>query len=105
MTTSPLDGRFATPAAVGDLIAAFLALASILALKTNMRNAMTLVWIFSVVGLADFANALTRGLLFVAPGQMGATYFIPLLIVPAMIVSQLLIVARLRAGETAPASI
>ena len=105
VTTAPLDPRFAAAAAVGDLVAAMLALASIMALKFELRGATTLVWIFSAVGLADFANSLTRGLLFVAPGQMGATYFIPLLIVPAMIVSQLLIIARLRAGQYEPVRI
>lgn len=99
VTTAPLDPRFAMPAATGDLLAAFLALASILALKANMRGATALVWLFSIVGLADFANSLARGLTFVAPGQMGATYFIPFLVVPAMLVTQALIVARLWSGR------
>lgn len=98
VTTARLDPRFAVPTAYGDLLTSVLALASIAALRANARFAIPLVWIFSLVGVADFINAFARGLTFVAPGDFGATYFIPMVIVPPLMVGHFLIIARLRMG-------
>ena len=46
VTTSPLDSRFAAPAAYGDLIAAVLALAAVMALLFKSRYSVSFVWIF-----------------------------------------------------------
>ena len=100
VTTAPLDPRFAIPSASGDVLTAVLALASIAALRANARFAIPLVWVFSLVGIGDFVNAFARGLTFVAPGDFGATYFIPTMVVPPLIVSHALIIARLRIGAT-----
>ena len=95
VTAAPLDVRFANPTAYGDLLTAILALASVIALRANARFAVPLVWIFSVVGIVDFINAFARGLTFAAPGDFGATYYIPMVIVPPLMVGHFLILARL----------
>src|SRR5207244_9413127 len=52
-----LASEFAVPAAYGDLLAALLALAAILALRARWRPALALVWLFNVVGTVDLVNA------------------------------------------------
>jgi hypothetical protein len=103
VTTAALDPRFAVPSAYGDLLVSVLALAAIAALRANARFAIPLVWIFSLVGVVDFINGFARGLTFVAPGDFGATYFIPMVVVPPLMVSHFLIIARLRIGAANPA--
>lgn len=98
VTTAPMDPRFSLPTAYGDLLTALLALISIAALKLNTRVAIPLVWIFSVVGTVDFLNAFARGLAFAAPGDFGATYYIPMVVVPPLMVGHFLILARLWMG-------
>lgn len=78
-----LPRAFATSAAFGDIVAATLALLSLLALRS--APGVLIVWIFNVWGSLDLVNAFYQanvtGLL---PGQLGATYFIPTLIVPLL---------------------
>jgi hypothetical protein len=50
------------------------------------------------VGVLDFINAFARGTTLVTPGDFGATYFIPMMIVPPLMVTHLLIIARLQMG-------
>lgn len=95
VTRVPLDSRFAFPTAYGDLLTALLAFAAIVALRVKARGATLLVWVFSVVGIADFLNAFARGLTFAAPGDFGATYYIPMAVVPPLMVSHFLIVGYL----------
>ncbi len=102
VTTVPLDTRFSFPTAYGDLLTALLALASVVALRSNARFATVLVWVFSVVGIVDFLNAFARGLTFLAPGDFGATYYIPMAVVPPLMISHFLIVAYLLKGKTGP---
>ena len=82
---------FALPAGYGDLLAALLALVSVIALRNRWGVAMTLVWIFNVFGTLDLLNALSQGLLHIRAGQLGGAYLIPSLIVPALLVSHFLI--------------
>ena len=91
VTSSPLAARFSAPAAYGDLIAAVLALVAVVALLAKRRYAVPLVWIFNVLGFADFLVAVTQGLRWTLPAEMGATFFIPILAVPMLFVSHLLI--------------
>lgn len=91
VTNSPLDPRFATPAAYGDLIAALLALIAITAVLVKSRYSVPIVWIFNILGFIDFLVAVTQGLRYTHPEEMGATYFIPILAVPPLFVSHLLI--------------
>jgi len=91
VTAQALDVRFADPAAYGDLLAAVLALLAIVALRQNWHLAIPLVWIFNIVGAVDLLNALTKGIMYTTDGHMGATYFIPAMIVPALLVTHVMI--------------
>ncbi len=101
VTSEPLDPRFAEPAAYGDLLAAVLALVAILALRKAWRLAIVLVWVFNVEGALDLINAVARGLRYTQDGDLGATYFIPAVIVPALLVSHALIFILLLRREEA----
>ena len=80
---------FAHPAAFGDLIAAILALLSLLLLPGGVGVAAS--WIFSLWGSADLLNAFYQanhsGLL---AGQLGAAYFLPTFIVPLLAITHAL---------------
>lgn len=95
VTSEPLDTRFASPAAYGDLIAALLALASLHALRIHEKAGLALVWAFNVWGFADLLNAVIRGLLFTPDGALGAAFWIPLVIVPLLVVSHVYIFGQL----------
>jgi len=91
-----LPDDFAVPAAYGDLIAAGLALLSIVALKRRVRLAPAVVWIFSVEGLGDLLNAFIQGIRADVPRfQLGAAWFIYTVLVPALLVTHFMILARL----------
>jgi hypothetical protein len=81
-----LPSAFARSAAYGDIVAATLALLSLLSLPR--RTGLTVAWIFSLWGTADLFNAFYQanhaGLM---AGQLGATYFIPTLIVPLLLIT------------------
>lgn len=91
ITNTPLDPRFAIPAAYGDLTAALLAMIAITAIHIKSKYSILIVWIFNIVGFIDFLVAVIQGLRFTHPEGMGATYFIPILGVPLLFVSHLLI--------------
>lgn len=91
VTAAALDHRFAEHAAYGDVMAAVLALLAIAALRGSWKIAIPLVWIFSVQGTLDLLNAVVRGLRYTQDGDLGATYFIPAAIVPALLVSHAMI--------------
>ena len=86
VVSSDLPSTFARSAAYGDLIAAILAMLSLLLLPSAAGVAAA--WIFNLWGAADLVNAFYQanhaGLL---AGQLGATYFIPTLIVPLLLVT------------------
>jgi hypothetical protein len=81
-----LPFAFARSAAYGDIIAATLALLSLLTLPRGAG--VVVAWIFNLWGSADLLNAFYQanhsGLL---PGQLGATYFIPTFIVPLLLIT------------------
>ena len=84
-----LPPAFAHSAAYGDIIAAILALLSLLLLPSAAGVAVA--WLFSLWGSADLLNAFYQanrsGL---TPGQLGATYFIPTFIVPLLLITHAL---------------
>ena len=86
VVSSDLPPAFAHSAAYGDIIAATLALFSLLSLSGGAGIAIA--WIFNLWGLADILNAFYQanhaGLL---AGQLGATFFIPTLIVPLLLIT------------------
>jgi len=84
-----LPSAFAYPAAYGDLVAALLALLSLLFLSSG--SGVVIAWIFNVWGSADLLNAFYQaGSAGLLPGQLGATYFLPTLIVPFLLITHVL---------------
>ena len=55
-----LPAGFAVPAAYGDLLAALLALAALVALRARAPIALPLTWLFNVVGLLDSSTRSIR---------------------------------------------
>ena len=91
ITSAPLDIRFAHPAAYGDLVAAVMAYAAIIAIRLDSNWVHGLVWVFNIWGLADLVNAVTSGILFTPDGDLGATFWIPAVLVPLLVVSHIYI--------------
>jgi len=81
-----LPSAFAHSAAYGDILAAILALFSLLLLPSSAGIAAA--WIFNVWGSADILNAFYQanhaGLL---AGQLGAVFFLPTLVVPLLLIT------------------
>jgi len=81
-----LPGAFATAAAFGDIVAAALALLSLLSLQS--APGLVVAWIFNVWGFVDLVNAFYQAnATGLSPGQLGAAYFIPTLIVPLLLIT------------------
>jgi hypothetical protein len=84
-----LPSAFAHSAAYGDFIAAILALISLLLLPR--AAGVAIAWIFNLWGSADLLNAFYQanhaGLM---AGQLGATYFIPTVLVPILLITHAL---------------
>jgi hypothetical protein len=105
-----LTQAFAVPAGLGTAVAGVLALASIAALRAGWSFAIPLVWIFSVEGIGDFANAFYQAGAHGANvvSNLGAAYYVPIVIVPAALITHAMIlrllVRRLRA-RTHPAEV
>ena len=91
VTAEVLDSGFADPAAYGDLLAAALALLALLALRLEWSAATGLVWLFNIIGTLDLLNALFQGTQRVPPGHLGATHFLPAVIVLALLVTHYLV--------------
>ena len=79
-----LPSTFAHSAAYGDIIAALLALLSLLLLPSGVGYVSA--WVFNLWGTADILNAFYQanhaGLL---AGQLGAAFFLPTVIVPLLL--------------------
>lgn len=87
VTAEALDSRFAVPAAYGDLLAAVLALLALAAIRWRASQALLLVWVFNIWGMVDLINAVARGILFTPDGHLGATFWIPAVLVPLLVVT------------------
>lgn len=86
-TLAGMPPQFAYPAALGDLLAAVLAVAAIPAVAAGSRLARPLAWVFNVEGTLDLIMAITLATTFGAPAFMGAAYWIPAFWVPALLVT------------------
>jgi len=88
VVAASLPSVFAAPAAYGDLIAALLAIAAILALIRRASLAIPLVWLFNVWGAGDLLNAFYQAQIRVgiSPELLGAAFYIPTLVVPPLLV-------------------
>ncbi|HLQ60661.1 MAG TPA: hypothetical protein VK131_02235 [Candidatus Acidoferrales bacterium] len=84
----------------GDLVAAALALLAILSLRYRWGPATLLVWVFSIWGMADLANAMYVGISSnltsyqLGPGWYIVTYYVPLLWVTHVLIVLLLVRRR-----------
>jgi hypothetical protein len=98
-----LPTAFAHSAAYGDLGAAVLALLSLASLSSGAG--VVIVWVFNLWGTFDllhaFYEANAGGLM---PGQLGAAYFIPTVLVPLLLVTHALIFKILLLRRHAPAA-
>jgi uncharacterized membrane protein len=85
-----LPSAFAHSAAYGDVVAATLALLSLASLPRGAG--VVIAWIFNLWGSVDVLNAFYQaneaGLM---AGQLGATYFLPTLVVPLLLITHGLI--------------
>lgn len=77
---------FARPAAYGDLATSILALLAVAALQS--RPGIILVWAVNFLGSADLLYAFYQGnRVGLIPGQQGAAYFIPTILVPLLLIT------------------
>lgn len=96
-----LPSTFARHAAYGDIIAVALALLSLAAPAGAVGTGI--VWIFNLWGTADLLNAFYQAALAgLVPGQLGAAYFIPTLIVPLYLITHGVAFRLLLRRESAP---
>ena len=103
VVAEPLPPEFANPAAYGDLAAAVLAILALIALRGGWGAALPLVWLFNVVGSVNLFYAVIRGITVDAQENMGAAWYIPTFIVPALLVTHFMVFARLlRAKSDGP---
>jgi len=97
-----LPTAFAHSAGYGDIIAAILALLSLLLLPSAAGVAVA--WIFNCWGSIDILNAFYQanhaGLL---AGQLGAAFFLPTLVVPLLLITHGLAFRILAQHQPAPA--
>ena len=85
-----LPSTFAHADAYGDLGAAILALLSLAALSAGGFG-IAVVWIFNVWGTIDLLDAFYQGnAVGLIPGQLGAMYFVPTLLVPLLLITHVL---------------
>lgn len=85
-----LPMAFARPAAYGDSATAVLALLAIATLPSGLG--LLLVWMFNVLGSVDLLYAFYQGITIgLAPGHLGAAYFIPTVLVPLLLVTHALV--------------
>jgi hypothetical protein len=87
-----LPTAFSFPAAYGDFVAGLLAITATVALSRRGSWATALVWLFNIWGTADLLTAIYHGLrLQIDPGELGGAFFIPTAVVPALLVTHVLI--------------
>src|SRR5271167_4471965 len=92
MVDPKLPREFLSSAAYGDLLEAALALDSIIALRSNWRFAIPLVWVTNTWGFADLLNGVRGVLQLNVPSFNLATFwYIYTFYAPLVIVSHLMI--------------
>lgn len=88
---SPPPAGFAAPTAYGDLLTALLAFAALASVRKNHPIAVPTVWLFNLVGFVDLAVATVNAQRFnLVSYSIGVAYLLPILVVPALIVTHLL---------------
>jgi hypothetical protein len=100
-----LPSAFAVPAAYGDLVAAILAIGTAIALAKKSPAAYAAVWFFNLWGAADLLFAFYRALSAqLKPGDLGPTYFMVTVLVPALLLTHVLIFGLLLSRTAAAAA-
>lgn len=92
LTGESLSSYFAYTVAYGDLVSGLLALVSLVALRKRWSFAFPLVWLFNIVGTADLVHALSQA---DNVPNLGATWYIPTFWVPVLLITHVMVYARL----------
>jgi len=101
VVSSLLPAAFANSTAYGDFVAGILAVVSVIGLANQSSWAIKSVWLFNLLGTADFLYAFYQGPhVGLEPGMLGAAFFIVTAVVPPLLLTHLLIF-RLLARRTA----
>jgi hypothetical protein len=79
------------PLCIPKILAAVSALVALMALRSNWSVAIPLIWISNVVGTLDPIYAIFQGLRHTLDGRLGATDFIPAVVVPALLVTHAIV--------------
>jgi hypothetical protein len=82
-----LPPQFAYPAALGDLLTAVVALATIPLVIRSSSFARPAVWFFNILGTVDLFVAITLATIYAAAVSMGPSYWIPAFWVPLLLVT------------------
>ncbi|MBS7806788.1 hypothetical protein [Variovorax sp. PCZ-1] len=96
VTSSAMPKQFAVPAAAGDFLSAVLAFMAACLIQRKSAWAIPMTWLFSIVGIADFAMAVVLSRLYSAADFMGGAYWIPSFWVPMLIVGHIIVITVLR---------
>lgn len=104
IASADIPKGFAVPTAYGDAAAAALALLAAIALRYQPSIGVALAWTYNVLGSLDLLNALAQVAIHrVVPAHFGATWLLPAINVPALVVAHflmfVLLVRALPAGE------
>jgi hypothetical protein len=84
--------EFASPTAWGDVAAAVLAICALLAVRYAAPLGKPAVWLFSVVGIGDLVVATINSNRYaVIEHHLGIAYLLWVIVVPALLVSHILI--------------
>ena len=96
LVAESLPSSFAFAVAYGDLVSGLLALLCLIALRGGWRLVLPLVWFFNIVGTVDLLNALSQA---DVPPHLQTTWYIPTFWVPLLLVTHVMIFARLLRRE------
>lgn len=88
--------QFAVPAALGDFVAAALAVVALRAVRHQSPRARACVWVFNVWGTLDLLTAIALAVTFKSAQHLGAAYWIPAFWVPMLLSTHLLVFNYLR---------
>jgi hypothetical protein len=88
--------QFAVPAALGDFVAAVLAVVALRAVRKEAASAKAWVWVFNVWGTLDLLTAITLAVTFRSAPFLGAAYWIPAFWVPMLLATHMLVFRYLR---------
>jgi hypothetical protein len=96
VTSTSMPPQFAIPAAAGDSLSATLAFTAAFLIHRKSTWAMPMTWLFSIVGMSDFAMVVVIARVYGAADFMGGSYWIPSFWVPMLIVGHVIVINVLR---------